>query len=480
MFWTKQGRRHTLFSTALCEEQLGPLGTGLNLMPIPHKFRDRFIYHFTHIDNLPGILKSGFLCKNHCDFRAGKCRSIAEDSIQARRAEMDVTCGPGGKVHDYVPLYFGSKSPMLLAVVQKKNVDQFDILYFEFPIDLLCRKDVVFTDASANTSVPPNFYCDPADLAKLNWEEIDSLKWTSANADLKHQRMAEILVHSSLKVSEATRIVVWNDHIEKRVAKIAAKTGAKLPPIEMESSERYHWFTKFFSEDQKKHSLVCGPRSIKAQYAQACREIASHDHPASAPFKNLKDLLLALRKNFGCLPETSELVGLKSANGMHKKTVDLHTLDVVTNLKKLARFKDLTPEYQDMVELAAFLHDIGKGPKKRWEKAGGEQQVDPDHAVGAMPMMVEVLTDRVAKVKQEDADFVVKLVCYHDLVGEVIGKGRDEEQIVDIVGTEDELIALFALGEADATSLAESWWNQRKVTALYDRCLAAIKSHDNG
>ncbi|WP_363627100.1 DarT ssDNA thymidine ADP-ribosyltransferase family protein [Mesorhizobium sp.] len=56
---------------------------------------------------------------------------MAAPGIQQRRAEMAVTCGPGGCVHDYVPLYFGSRSLMLLSVINAKNVDQMDILYFE-------------------------------------------------------------------------------------------------------------------------------------------------------------------------------------------------------------------------------------------------------------------------------------------------------------------------------------------------------------
>lgn len=99
-------------------------------MPIPANHAHRYIYHFTHIDNLRDLLKTGFLAKNHPNFPTVGGRSIAAESIQARRATMPVTCGPGGVVHDYVPLYFGSVSPMLLSVVRAKNVDQMDILYF--------------------------------------------------------------------------------------------------------------------------------------------------------------------------------------------------------------------------------------------------------------------------------------------------------------------------------------------------------------
>jgi hypothetical protein len=130
------------------------------------------------------------------------------------------------------------------------------------------------------------------------------------------------------------------------------------------------------------------------------------------------------------------------------------------------------------VELAAFLHDIGKGPKARWAKNGGLQEVDPDHAMRAMPMMVDILTEQVAKVKQENAELIVKLVCYHDLVGEALGKGRNEQQIVDIANSKLELDALFMLGKADATSLVEWWWDDESAAALYDRCLKAIRARE--
>ena len=444
-------------------------------MAIPPRHKHRSIYHFTHIDNLANILRKGFLCNNHAQF-PNRCRSIAEVGIQARRAEMAVTTGVGGMVHDYVPLYFGSLSPMLLAVVNKKNVDQMDILYFEFPISILNRDDVVFTDASANTLVPPTFYSDPSDLGKLNWTAIDSLKWGCASDEEKHQRMAEVLVFSHLPLNQAARVVVWNQAAKKRVQDLVNKAGVSFPPIEFESPDRRHYFIKFADEDRKGESLVTGPRGIAKTYARACQAIKQNtEEPLPTAFETPKALLQALRTDFGCLPHTAELVGLRSANGIHKKTVDVHTLEVVEKLRDLPEFQNLPADLQPRVELAGYLHDIGKGPKRRWAKSGGLQKVDPDHAVGAMPMMVEIFTQHVKKIKQENAELVLKLVCYHDLVGEVLGKGRDEQQIVDVAANTLELDMLFMLGKADATALVDSWWDEDEASALYDRCWTAIQ-----
>lgn len=90
-------------------------------------------------------------------------------------------------------------------------------------------------------------------------------------------------------------------------------------------------------------------------------------------------------------------------------------------------------------------------------------------------MMVEILTQQVQSITMPSAKALLKLVCYHDLVGDVLGRGRDEKQIIDVVADKDELDMLFAIGKADATSLVEQWWNQYAADQLYGRCLAAIQ-----
>jgi ssDNA thymidine ADP-ribosyltransferase, DarT/HD domain len=443
-------------------------------MGIPAKYRSRYVYHFTHIENIPRIFERGFLANNHESFSPTMCRSIAARTIQERRARMVVPCGPRGVVHDYVPLYFGSLSPMLLSVINCKNVDQFEIVYFEFPIDIVDNPRVVFTDASANTEDPPNFFEDASDLDKLHWAHIDSQKWGSATDEIRHQRMAEVLVHGHLSPFESKRIVVWNQGIRDKLQDIARRQVRMVPNIEFEASERRHYFTKFM-ENKPGESVVAGPREVAQRFRKACSELQDAPRPQSAVFASLDSLLTTIREDFGCLDYTAELIDLRSDNPMHTKTVEEHTLDVVGRLERDRQYYEVLPRgARSVVELAAFLHDIGKGPKARWSDNNGLQKVDPDHAVRALPMLVDILTTTVKAVPERDAKLLLKLVCYHDLVGEVLGKGRNEEQIVDVCDNERELTALFALGRADATSLNEFWWDATKAGALYSRCLGNI------
>lgn len=445
-------------------------------MTIPAEHVHRRLFHFTHVDNLPGLLRSGFLANNHPQFPRTDHRSVAAASIQDRRANMVVPCGPGGVVHDYVPLYFGSISPMLLGVVNAQNVDQFDMLYFEFPISLIDRADVVFTNASANTTQPPSFFSDPRDLNQLDWAAIDDRKWGGAGA-YKNRRMAEALVKTQLPLSAATCCVVWNENIANDVRNIAAQAGTAMPAVTTEDPQRRHFFTGFASGSQA--SLIAGPKEIALRFEDAVQEIlASGTPPQNARFPTLQAMLNGLRENFGSLPHTAELVGLKSANGMHKHTVDRHTQDVVAKLRALPGFQTLDPKRQDLVELAAYLHDIGKGPKSRWAKFGGTQQVDNNHPVGAMPMMVEILTHHVASAKPKTVRRLLKLICYHDLVGDIIGRDRDERQLVDVAENRLDLDMLILIGHADASSLQERWeWNfVQKAAALRNRCAPLLAS----
>lgn len=442
-------------------------------MVIPAGHAHRFVYHFSHVDNLPGLLQHGFLSNNHPQFPHHDHHSVAAASIQKRRAEMAVPVGPGGFVHDYVPLYFGSISPMLLGVVNAKNIDQYDILYFEFPVTLADRPDAIFTDASANTELPPNFYSDAADLEKLDWAAINSLKWGNLDEGFRHRRMAELLVRGQLPVTAATRCVVWNEGVKKHVEQIV--NGAPFPAIDFQHRERRHWFTDFANGG--KGSLVKGPKEVAGIFNEACAYVNTHagEHEETARFKTLTTLLEGLRADFGCLPHTAELVGLKSANAVHKETVDVHTKEVVERLLSLPEYAALDEKGKRLVEIAGYLHDIGKGPRSRWDANGGLQKVDPNHPVGAMPMMAEILTQHVGTVSGASARTLMKLVCYHDLIGDVLGKGREERQIRDVIDDKEELDMLFALGKADATVLVEHWWNQAAADQLYERSLEAIE-----
>ncbi len=431
-------------------------------MPVPAQYRGRYAYHFCHLENLPSVLQHGLLCCHLQQDRRIRHRSIAEQSIQHRRSTMPVTCAPGGVVHDYVPFYFCKRSSMLMAVVRAKNVDQQELIYFAVPIEIVERDDVVFTSASANTDPPPRFYSDPADLARLNWQAIDSLKWSMPSDAEKQARQAEVLIHRHLPVDRISHIIVWNDHFRDQVLRRYREAGLPAPTVQFSGR---HYLTKY--PQAPNESLVTGPGFTLARYDASYRGLADHIGQAAAPrFKNLFRLRDRLRDNPASVPLVGELFGLKSDNVMHKEDVGQHTQRVVQHLLAVAKYRALNDTDKLLCEIAAYFHDVGKGPKERWKDNGYRQKADLDHPVTGAEAVAQYLRDNVGTMRPRSARVLVMLVCYHDLVGDIIGRGRDRDQLLDVVTDSRDMDMLIALAKADVTAVNAGWWDEAAVAAL--------------
>lgn len=82
-----------------------------------------WIYHFTHIENLPGIIKHGLLADNVID--PACYRNSGNQEIKAYRKSKPVC--DGKYVGDYVPFYFAPRSPMLyrqhsMGLIQNEKI----------------------------------------------------------------------------------------------------------------------------------------------------------------------------------------------------------------------------------------------------------------------------------------------------------------------------------------------------------------------
>jgi len=423
-------------------------------MPIPEEHRRRHIYQFTHLKNLPEILQHGLLSYNEKQRRGISHICIASRSIQNRRAMMGVPVGPGGVVHDYVPFYFCSRSPMLLSVINAKNVDQLYLLYLGVPIDVLDLSNAVFTNASANTAVPPTFYSDPSDLTNLDWANIDSKKWGSPSDDARHARMAEALVHRRLRVSKIEHIIVWNKMVKEKVEEIYAEADIEPPPIEFDGhGGRYFYYSNFY-EKGGMVSIVTGPICLRSQYLSAVQEVMetrNEEPPNEAMFENVEDAVDELDDEFCALPELDDINDLPTANQEHREGVGAHTRTVVDKLRKSELYEELPDREKILVEFAAYLHDIGKSNSPKDDQ--GRQRVDADHPARAIPLVQRILTENIEALDQEDVRQVILLVAYHDLIGDILGKGRDREQLLDVIECVEDFDMLAALNCADVESL---------------------------
>jgi hypothetical protein len=200
------------------------------------------LYHFTDVANLPAILAAGEL---QCHETAATAVDVGDPSIKSRRTLIDVTCGPGGKVCDYVPFYYAPRSPMLSSIqfgnVPGVSPDQRRLVYLVSSTEAAygARLACVFTDGNAATAFT-DFYDDPAKLSQVvDWPLMRVRYWsnTPEDPDRRRRRMAEFLVHRALPLELIAEIGVYDESVESHTAGLLGAADLTL-----QVAIRRHWY----------------------------------------------------------------------------------------------------------------------------------------------------------------------------------------------------------------------------------------------
>lgn len=427
---------------------------------IPTEYSGRFFFHFTHIENLDSIVKNGLLSTNSKTRLNINHMDVASESIQERRRGIRVSCGKKGFVHDYVPFYLCSVNPMFLSLLYSKNIDQMLMVILAIPIERIEKDDVVFSDASANTIIRPNFYDDPNDLTKLPWSSIDNRKWGTDGDTDRHNRMAEVLIYEKVEIDEIESIIVWNSNVKTKVSQIFEENNISAPNISYgDFKGKYNFFfTKFMFKGRKNETLVTGPRELYRIFEETTKSIIKERHNNVSNiynYANKLEFLRAIKEDFCCIPELKNIHNLETVNEIHSDNVSNHTLKVVENVKKSEYYKNANTKDQRILQISAYLHDIGKGPKEMWKDE--LQKPYPDHPVDSLKMLKRILTDEIKDLSEYEIRMICLLVGYHDLIGEIFGKDRKEEQLIKIIDNEKEFDMLSTLNFADVLAISSDW-----------------------
>lgn len=428
-------------------------------MNIPDAYKGRCFYHFTHIDNIESIVKNGLLSTNEKNAKDIKHVNLANENIQTRRSQMEVTCCPFGTIHDYVPFYFTARNPMLLGVLNRKNIDQPLVVYIVISVEKLLDSNAIFTDASANTTAPPNFFYDTTDLDKLNWDMIDSQRWSEVNEHDLHSRMAEVLIYREVPIDWIKCYIVYNKICKEEIEKIYKDNGLEIPTIEYQPfKNKYFYFTKFNIPGRGNETLITGPIFLENYYKDSIKIIEDKRKDLdyeSCTFQNIDDALQQINENFCVIKELEGIFELETDNKVHTKNVSDHTLQVVDNLNTNEYFNDLSDEDKQIVKLSAYLHDIGKGPKSKWKDK--IQLAYPDHPSDAIPMLRRILSEDFKTLSEYEIKSICLLVIYHDIIGDILEKGRSEEELLRLDINCNELKMLIALSLADISAINPFW-----------------------
>ncbi|OQK17968.1 hypothetical protein AU255_08960 [Methyloprofundus sedimenti] len=158
-----------------------------------------YLYHITHINNLPSILASGLLSHSlahqQCDLT-----DISDLEVNARRTLKDPIFRR--HLHEYVPTYFTPRNPMSYLRRELAN----ELVILKLNRELLLQADSLFTDGNA-ACCQTHFFNNLNALDQLDWDCLNSRYWNDYIGG-KRKRCAEMLIPNSIKTQNIMQIAV--------------------------------------------------------------------------------------------------------------------------------------------------------------------------------------------------------------------------------------------------------------------------------
>jgi hypothetical protein len=204
--------------------------------------RDRPIYHITHKDNLPGILRATRIWCDAQRIRQGlPCTNIGYSHIKARRLKRRVEVAAGGMLGDYVPFNFCYRSVMLF-VISRRHRDyqsgQGPVVHLVSTVGAAIDsgRPWAFTDRHAELGYAV-YAADIAQEGIVDWSVMPLTRWAYPPVR-REKRQAEFLVHDWFPWSAIQQIGVHDDQVAAEVMQILA-SAAHRPEVTVEPAWYY-------------------------------------------------------------------------------------------------------------------------------------------------------------------------------------------------------------------------------------------------
>lgn len=197
------------------------------------------LYHITHVDNLPSILRDGGLWSDaELIARGGPAASIGMSSIKQRRLGLPLKCHPGDLVGGYVPFYFCPRSIMLFLIHCANHPEltyrggQSPILHLELDM----QEVIAWADAHAqrwaySLSNAGAYYSE----FRNRVDQLDQVNWPAVAATdfrdpaVKEGKQAEFLVQTFVPWSLVRRIGMLTATVQHQAMRHMA--GAAHRPV---------------------------------------------------------------------------------------------------------------------------------------------------------------------------------------------------------------------------------------------------------
>lgn len=175
-----------------------------------------YLYRMTHIDNVDHILQNGITHKNAINANKN-FTPIGDSSLISTRNSF--VLNNGKTIGDYIPFYFGTRTPMLYVIQKGFNsvvaTPAEKIIYCVTSIQKIIDQNLnfVFTDGHAvdlfSSQYLPNDVLNIDSL--LDWDAIKTMDWNNAtDLDMKRRKQAEFLIAEDIPFTLILGFYVYN------------------------------------------------------------------------------------------------------------------------------------------------------------------------------------------------------------------------------------------------------------------------------
>jgi ssDNA thymidine ADP-ribosyltransferase, DarT len=182
-----------------------------------------YLFRITHIDNMEHINKFGI---THFSSRNSNInfRSIGDNKLIETRKNF--LLNSGNRLGDYIPFYFGVRTPMLYVLQHGYNLVAptiaENIVYCVSTVQKIIdlKRDFVFTDGHAIDRFSAQY--NIADIENIDsiidWKAVKAKYWKDEyDLDRKRKKEAEFLVLGDIPADHILRFIVSSEKVKNKL-----------------------------------------------------------------------------------------------------------------------------------------------------------------------------------------------------------------------------------------------------------------------
>lgn len=184
-------------------------------------FGRKYLYRMIHMENIPHVLQYGITHRNSSN---ANFVPIGDNSLVKRRNTR--VLNNGKLLGDYIPFYFGTRSPMLYVIQHGYNGVSItipeNIIYCVTSIEKILHSgiDFLFTDGHAIDSFTSEYSKDQINNIDsiLDYHAINALVWVDENdLDKRRRKEAEFLLSQDLPANHILGYICYNEDAKSKL-----------------------------------------------------------------------------------------------------------------------------------------------------------------------------------------------------------------------------------------------------------------------